>query len=265
MGHTKLTNTFVLCFLTGVLSTSVCAQPANGMSDNQKLAEFAKKDLQITVIKNPGNVLRADRGWRGSVTVNDELVVVRSQGKIIRAYVTSTGREGKETPDGIFLGFDRCNANHCSDIYKTEMDWALFLDEDYALHSTTEDAYCFLGKPASAGCMRMLRSDARELFEMVTGKRETPGRGVYNHQNNNAVGTRILPKDKTREFWSALSEEERKQIADLALKSRDRVNQAIVDFNRRGDIKDDEHEDTRQEPPVQARPSGGVWQRRHGR
>lgn len=216
-------------------------------NDKEKLKEFYRKPLQISVIKNPGNILK---GGLFNLSLNEEIIIVRSSnGKIINTYITSAARPEKYTPSGVFLEILRANENHASDIYGTEMDWALFVSEHIAIHSTTEDVYGMLGSPASAGCLRLLREDARELFQYVTGQIKTPITGVkLNYVKNKKVGVYIVADEDIPAYWNSFSNKDKAEIIKLAKINRRKINKHIKDFNQNGDIKDDEHEDTFQVP-----------------
>ncbi len=216
-----------------------------------KLNAFSHKDLQITVLKNPGSIIKT--GFLGSTRVDDQLVIVRVQGKVVRTYVTSTARPGKTTPDGIYLAIDRCRPNHTSNIYGSEMDWALFLDQDIAIHSTTEDHYQELGRPASAGCMRLLRDDAKELFQFATGAASTPGLGTtQDYVSTNQIGINILPEDKVKAYWDSLSKDETKIISKMAVQNRKKIDTSVKTFYKHGDKADDVLEETFQTPQGRA-------------
>ena len=223
-----------------------CASATTAYAANEDLVQFSDKKFQVTVIKNPNDMLRT--GFLGLNKTKDELVVVRLDGKIIKTYVTSSARAGKETPEKIFNRIDRANEDHTSNLYGSEMDWALFLDEDIAIHSTTEDHYKELGKPASAGCLRLLRKDAKELFQIVTGQIAAPGAPVTNYMAKDQIGVNILESAKIKEYWKELPQTEKNLILKMAKESRKQVNKSVKTFKKNGDIADDAHEKTIQEP-----------------
>ncbi|MEO5668934.1 MAG: L,D-transpeptidase [Bdellovibrionota bacterium] len=220
--------------------------------DNEKLNEFSQKDLQITIIKNPESVLKT--GFLGFNKTKDEVVIVRAKGKIIRTFVTSTAMAGKETPDGIYNTIVRADENHESDIYHSEMDWALFLDKDIALHSTTENHYEQLGRPASMGCIRLLREDARELFKIAKGQIITPEIGVQkDYVAGDDIGVNLLPKASVKSYWESLPRSEQDLIIKMAKADKKKVLAQDIDFKKNGDTISDEFENSKDSPSVHHR------------
>lgn len=82
------------------------------------------------------------------------------------SWAVSTGRAGRETPDGSFTAF-RMEADH----YSKEWDDApmphsiFFTKQGHAIHGSYDTKK--LGSPASAGCVRLAPANAATLFALV--------------------------------------------------------------------------------------------------
>jgi lipoprotein-anchoring transpeptidase ErfK/SrfK len=80
----------------------------------------------------------------------------------------STARRGYRTPIGNFQ-VQAMRRVHYSSLYNNApMPWSIFLHGHYAIHGTTEIQN--LGRPASAGCIRLHPDHARTLFELVRAR-----------------------------------------------------------------------------------------------
>jgi len=92
------------------------------------------------------------------------------RGELKRVFPVSAGAAGKQTPLFSFK-IEKKLESHWSTIYDTLMPWALLLRQPYYIHGGA-----LPGKDDSAGCIRMLTEDAKELFHLV--EVGTPGRIV---------------------------------------------------------------------------------------
>jgi len=99
------------------------------------------------------------------VDISDQRMIVDIDGTQMFAWDVSTARDGKETPRGTF-GAYWLSRDHYSSLYDgAPMPFAIFFDGDYAVHGTELESD--LGSPASAGCVRLSRENAKMLFELV--------------------------------------------------------------------------------------------------
>lgn len=93
---------------------------------------------------------------------------------ILRSYPVGLG--GDKTPDGVFTITDKVknpNGRDDGDFGSRGMQLS---DSDYAIHGTKEPKS--IGEDRSLGCIRMLKADIEELFDMVpSGTKVTIGRG----------------------------------------------------------------------------------------
>jgi lipoprotein-anchoring transpeptidase ErfK/SrfK len=99
------------------------------------------------------------------VSISEQKMQVFHGGRMIHEWPVSTARPGKITPTGQFTAqwFSR---DHRSSLYNNApMPYAIFYDGHYAVHGTEDVGR--LGRPASAGCVRLHPDNARVLFEMA--------------------------------------------------------------------------------------------------
>lgn len=98
-----------------------------------------------------------------------------SGGFILRSYPVGLG--GDRTPEGVFTITDKVknpNGRDDGDFGSRGMQLS---DTDYAIHGTKEPRS--IGEDRSLGCIRMLKADVEELFDMVPmGTKVTIGRGL---------------------------------------------------------------------------------------
>lgn len=99
------------------------------------------------------------------VSVNTQTMHVYVDGQLRYEWPVSTARSGKITPRGEWTP-QWLSRWHRSSIYNnTPMPFAIFYDGDYAIHAT--ESISRLGRPASAGCVRLHPDNASVLFSMV--------------------------------------------------------------------------------------------------
>lgn len=99
------------------------------------------------------------------VIVEEQTMHVFHGGKLLHEWPVSTARAGKITPRGQWQA-QFLSRNHRSSRYNNApMPFAIFYDGHYAVHGT--DQIGMLGRPASAGCVRLHPDNARVLFEMA--------------------------------------------------------------------------------------------------
>src|SRR3954451_2559052 len=94
----------------------------------------------------------------------NQRMMVSVNGEPPFSWPVSTGKNGYNTPDGIFRP-NRMEAEHFSDEYESApMPHAIFFDKQgHAIHGSSER----LGRPASHGCVRISPGHAAELFSLV--------------------------------------------------------------------------------------------------
>ena len=99
------------------------------------------------------------------VSVSEQVMHVYVDGRMTYEWPVSTARPGKYTPRGEWNA-QWLSRNHRSSRYNNApMPYAIFYNGHYAIHGT--DQISRLGRPASAGCVRLHPDNARVLFSMV--------------------------------------------------------------------------------------------------
>ncbi|MBV7396070.1 L,D-transpeptidase [Mameliella sediminis] len=99
------------------------------------------------------------------VDVSTQTMTVIYNGKVAYRWPVSTARQGKHTPRGQWNAY-WLSKYHKSSIYNNApMPFAIFFNGDYAIHGT--DQISRLGRPASAGCVRLHPEHAAVLFELT--------------------------------------------------------------------------------------------------
>ncbi|WP_417206124.1 L,D-transpeptidase [Antarctobacter sp.] len=99
------------------------------------------------------------------VDVSTQTMTVIYNGQVAYRWPVSTARNGKYTPRGQWNAY-WLSKHHRSSIYNNApMPFAIFFNGDYAIHGT--DQISRLGRPASAGCVRLHPEHAAVLFKLT--------------------------------------------------------------------------------------------------
>ena len=99
------------------------------------------------------------------VSISNQLMHVYHHGQLLYEWPVSTARQGKITPTGTWRP-QILSRHHRSSLYNNApMPFAVFYSGNYAIHGTYEVNR--LGRPASAGCVRLHNDNARKFFDMV--------------------------------------------------------------------------------------------------
>jgi lipoprotein-anchoring transpeptidase ErfK/SrfK len=99
------------------------------------------------------------------VDVSDQTMRVYQNGKLAYEWRVSTARKGKITPRGTYTA-KVLSRHHKSSLYNNApMPHSIFFRGNYAIHGT--DQISRLGRPASAGCVRLHPEHAATLFAMT--------------------------------------------------------------------------------------------------
>ena len=130
----------------------------SGMKSAVCAALFAALFSVLPVMAEASNLV-------ARVSISEQRMQVFHGGKLIHEWPVSTARSGKITPTGEFTA-QWLSRNHRSSRYNNApMPFSIFYDGHYAVHGT--DQISRLGRPASAGCIRLHPDNARVLFEMA--------------------------------------------------------------------------------------------------
>jgi lipoprotein-anchoring transpeptidase ErfK/SrfK len=99
------------------------------------------------------------------VDIARQTMTVEVDGEVVHTWRVSTARPGKVTPKGTFRP-QVLSPRHRSSLYDgAPMPYAVFFNGHIAVHGTTEVRR--LGRPASAGCVRLDTAHARTFFDLV--------------------------------------------------------------------------------------------------
>lgn len=107
------------------------------------------------------------------IDISDQEMVVAPDGKVAYRWPVSTARPGHVTPVGTYQP-EWLNRWYRSSIYNNApMPFSIFFQGNYAIHGT--DQVSRLGRPASAGCVRLHPDHAAVLWDLVqeVGKDQT--------------------------------------------------------------------------------------------
>jgi lipoprotein-anchoring transpeptidase ErfK/SrfK len=100
-----------------------------------------------------------------NVSLSTQTMTVIHRGTVIGRWPVSTARRGKVTPTGSWSAkwFSR---HHRSSRYGgAPMPYSIFYNGNYAVHGTYQTKR--LGRPASAGCIRLSPSHAATLYSLA--------------------------------------------------------------------------------------------------
>jgi len=99
------------------------------------------------------------------VDISTQTMTVIHRGKIKYRWKVSTARKGKVTPAGSWSA-KWLSKNHRSSRYNNApMPYAIFYNGHYAVHGTNQVGR--LGRPASAGCVRLDTRNAAVLYRLA--------------------------------------------------------------------------------------------------
>jgi len=113
-----------------------------------------------------GTPLAADAATLiAKVDISTQTMTVTHRGKVKYRWKVSTARAGKVTPAGSWSA-KWLSPNHRSSRYNNApMPWSIFYSGNFAVHGT--DQVSRLGRPASAGCIRLHPDNAAVLFRLA--------------------------------------------------------------------------------------------------
>ena len=99
------------------------------------------------------------------VDISTQTMTVTHRGKVKYRWKVSTARAGKVTPSGSWTA-KWLSKNHRSSRYNNApMPYSIFYSGNYAVHGTNQVSR--LGRPASAGCVRLHTKNAAILYGLA--------------------------------------------------------------------------------------------------
>ncbi len=100
-----------------------------------------------------------------NVSLSTQTMTVIHRGNVIGRWPVSTARSGKITPTGSWKA-QWLSRNHRSSRYNNApMPFSIFYNGNYAVHGTYQTKK--LGRPASAGCVRVAPEHAATLYSLA--------------------------------------------------------------------------------------------------
>ncbi|QDZ02898.1 L,D-transpeptidase [Nitratireductor mangrovi] len=99
------------------------------------------------------------------VDLSSQTMTVVHRGQVKYRWKVSTARRGKVTPVGTWRAKWLSRHHRSSRYNNAPMPYSIFYNGNYAIHGTNQVKR--LGRPASAGCIRLHPSNAAILFRLV--------------------------------------------------------------------------------------------------
>jgi lipoprotein-anchoring transpeptidase ErfK/SrfK len=159
-----------------------------GADEVARARERLRINLSAELFKNFDLFLYVSKAERGPLAQRMYVFAKRENGELslLHAWPVSTGRQERaltkmgwryalETPTGYFqLDPNRFHVRYVSNEWGLPMPHAMFFNwvrngapTGFAIHGVTGEAIAFLGKKASAGCVRLAPEHAAQLFELI--------------------------------------------------------------------------------------------------
>jgi endonuclease YncB( thermonuclease family) len=132
--------------------------------DKRGIWSSVRPELAIGPVFELGPAL-SEAVVRAEVHLSTQSMTLVHRGRIIGHWSVSTAREGKETPTGVWAAKWLARHHRSKRYNNAPMPYSVFYDGDYAVHGTYQTAR--LGRPASAGCVRLSPRHAAVLFNLV--------------------------------------------------------------------------------------------------
>jgi lipoprotein-anchoring transpeptidase ErfK/SrfK len=99
------------------------------------------------------------------VDKSSQTMTVYHHGEVIGRWQVSTARAGKVTPSGSWTAKSMKRYHRSSRYNNAPMPYSIFYSGHFAIHGTNQIKR--LGRPASAGCIRLHPGNAAKLFSLV--------------------------------------------------------------------------------------------------
>ncbi len=135
-----------------------------GLLASPTVAEFSTP-LDRIASGASGTRIAAPREVIAYIDKSEQRMTVRVDGWQRYSWPVSTARRGKITPSGDYTAY-LLSRYHRSSLYdNSPMPYSIFFHGNYAIHGT--DQVSRLGRPASAGCVRLHPDNASILFDLT--------------------------------------------------------------------------------------------------
>lgn len=100
-----------------------------------------------------------------NVSISTQTMTVMHRGEVVGHWPVSTARRGKVTPTGNWSAKWLSRYHKSSRYNGAPMPYSIFYNGNYAVHGTNQTKK--LGRPASAGCIRLAPAHAAKLYSLV--------------------------------------------------------------------------------------------------
>lgn len=100
-----------------------------------------------------------------NISLSSQTMTVVHRGKVIGRWPVSTARRGKVTPTGSWSAKWTSRYHRSSRYNNAPMPYSVFYSGNYAVHGTYQTSK--LGRPASAGCVRLSPSHAAKFYSLA--------------------------------------------------------------------------------------------------
>ena len=114
-----------------------------------------------------------------TVSLTSQTMTVTHRGRVIGRWPVSTARRGKVTPTGAWTAKWLSRHHKSSRYNNAPMPYSIFYNGNYAVHGTYQTKR--LGRPASAGCVRLAPAHAAKLFSLARSEGLKNTRIVVRH------------------------------------------------------------------------------------
>ncbi|WP_137701372.1 L,D-transpeptidase [Marimonas lutisalis] len=109
---------------------------------------------------------RTDAGeLEAHIDLSDQQMTVYLDGQALYFWPVSTARAGKFTPIGLYAVQSMKRMHYSTLYHNAPMPWSIFFSGNFAIHGT--DQINRLGRPASAGCVRLHPANAETLYRLI--------------------------------------------------------------------------------------------------
>lgn len=130
----------------------------------KKMRGFAGVALALSLTFGVPHIAEA-AALVAKVDISTQTMTVTHRGKVKYRWRVSTARPGKVTPAGSWTA-KWLSKNHKSSRYNNApMPYSIFYNGNFAIHGTNQVSR--LGRPASAGCVRLDTQNAKILYELA--------------------------------------------------------------------------------------------------
>ncbi|RLP23359.1 L,D-transpeptidase [Mesorhizobium sp. YM1C-6-2] len=100
-----------------------------------------------------------------NVSISSQTMTVIHRGTVVGRWPVSTARRGKVTPTGNWSAKWLSRHHKSSRYNNAPMPYSIFYNGNFAVHGTYQTNK--LGRPASAGCVRLAPDHAAKLFSLT--------------------------------------------------------------------------------------------------